>query len=66
MGRGKSGIMNTNYRGCTRKEACEAVRDARYTQESTSSEYVRTNDQLQRDKIRNASLGEGVAFVEKI
>jgi len=67
MARGQSGLMRSRTRGpydC--KETCEAAMDSRYTQESTSSEYVRSKDQLAEDSIRKPRLGEGLAFREKI
>lgn len=66
MGRGQSGMWNTASCQCGWCEACEAAVDPRYTQESSSSEYVRSNEQLAKGKKRNARLDEGVSFVEKI
>jgi hypothetical protein len=70
MGRSQSGIMrgawNTPSCKCGWCEACEAATDPRYTQESTSSDYVRTKEQLAQDKLRDPKLSEGIAFREKI
>jgi hypothetical protein len=52
--------------GCGKCEGCIAAKDPRYTQESTSSEYVRSNEELAEDKIRDPKLSEGIAFREKI
>jgi len=65
MGRGQSGIPVDGYwNECG--EWCEAVTDPRYTQESTSSDYVRSHEQLAEDQTRKPTLDEGVAFREKI
>lgn len=67
MARGQSGLMRLRGRGLIDcEEACEAAQDSRYTQESTSSEYVRSKAQLAEDSIRKPRLDEGIAFREKI
>jgi hypothetical protein len=67
MARGQAGIMTDpggywNDRG----EWCEAACDPRYTQESTSSDYVRSHDQMKDAQIRKPKLSKGLAFREKI
>lgn len=65
MGRGQAGLISPGYwNECG--EWCEAVADPRYTQESTSSDYVRSHDQLAKDQTRKPTLDEGIAFREKI
>jgi hypothetical protein len=66
MGRGQSGLWATSNPFFECEEACEAAEDSRYTQESTSSDYVRSNEELADDQIRQPRLSEGVSFREKI
>lgn len=67
MGRGQAGLMSTvdgYWNDCG--EWCEALTDPRYTQEETSSDYVRSKEQLADAQTRKPRLDEGIAFVEKI
>ncbi len=66
MGRGQSGMMAIEGYWNECGEWCEALTDPRYTQESSSSDYARSKEQLADGQLRKPNLDEGLALREKI
>ena len=64
--RTSSGLPRSTSLGLENPEAVMSAVESRYTQESTGSDYARSNEQLAEDQIRKPRLDEGLAFREAI